>query len=327
MTSPEGSVRHVLVCGGVHPDGMELLDQAQGISFEVVEDNSEQLAKRIDDADGVVMRICDMGKEMIEGATRLKVVSRHGVGCDNLPVAELTKRGIPVMITGDANSEAVAEHALYMLLALLRKGNVMDRAVRSDDWKARNRLRTGQAGGKRILVVGCGRIGRLAVSKFKALGMKVTVYDPFVDADACVAMGADKASGLHEELPEADVVSLHLPSAGKAVIGEAELGLMQAHALLINVSRGDLVDEEALAKSLRAGAIAGAGLDVFASEPPRGDHPLLGLDNTVLSPHSAALTDESMRAMGMICVQNVLDVFSGNPKRDHVFNPEVLRST
>lgn len=324
MTSPEGPSGHVLVCGGVHPDGVEILEEAPGITYELIEDDSERLAARIADCEGVVMRICGMTEAMVEGAGRLKVVSRHGVGVDNIPVAALTARGIPVMVTGDANSESVAEHALFMLLSLLRKGSEMDRAVREGDWQARRRVRTSEAKGRRMLVVGFGRIGKLAAAKFAALGMEVSVHDPYVDASACEEHGVRHAEDLNAELGRADAVSLHMPSTGKEVIGEAELALMQEHALLVNVSRGDLVDEDALAKALKEGRLAGAGADVFGTEPPPSDHPLLGLGNTILSPHSAALTDDSLRAMGTVCVRNVLDALAGAPRPDCVFNREVI---
>lgn len=320
------ATRHVLVCGGVHPDGIVLLEQAQGVSFETIEDDSAQLAERLPDADGVVMRICAMGADLLPGAKRLKVVSRHGVGCDNVPVAELTERGIPVMITSGANSVAVAEHTVFMLLELCRKGAVMDRAVRQGDWQARKRLTTTQISDKRALVVGCGRIGKAVVNMLSALGMDVVVFDPYVTADVCAALDAECADDLHEELARADVVTLHLPSTGETVIGAKELALMQEHALLVNVARGDLVDEQALAEALKEGRIAGAALDVFSVEPPPVDHPLLGLDNTVLTPHSAALTEDSLRAMGTVSVQNVLDVFDGKPKAENVFNPGYVKN-
>lgn len=324
MTSPEGPAGHVLVCGGVHPDGIGMLEDAPGITFELIEDDSDRLAERIAGCEGVVMRICGMTEAMLEGADRLRVVSRHGVGVDNIPVAALTARGVPVMVTGDANSESVAEHALFMLLSLLRKGSAMDRAVREGDWQARRRVRTSEAKGRRMLVVGFGRIGKLAAAKFAALGMEVVAFDPYVDASVCEGFGVGHAEDLREELGRADAVSLHMPSAGKEVIGKAEIALMQEHAVLVNVSRGDLVDEEALAAALREGRLAGAGVDVFGTEPPPADHPLLGLGNTILSPHSAALTDDSLRAMGTVCVRNVLDALAGAPRPDCVFNREIL---
>ena len=318
--------RHVLLCGAVHPDGMKLLEDAADTSYEVIADNSDELEQRLPDADALVIRICDMKAELLDKAPRLKAVSRHGVGCDNLPVEELTRRNIPVMITGSANAEAVSEHTIYLLLALARRGVSMDKAVRDGNWSERASLGTFNISGKQALVLGCGRIGRLVVNKLAALGMDVIAYDPNITPDVCAELDADCGAGVEAELPEADVVTLHMPSIGKAVIGEDEIRLMQRHALLINVSRGDLVDEEALASALAEKRIGGAGLDVLAQEPPPANHPLLGLDNVVFTPHTAALTDESVRAMGISCVQNALDVLDGKPEADNVFNPGSLNS-
>ena len=321
MVSKNNSSKHVLVCGAVHQAGMELLEEATGVTYEVIADDSDELTARIPDADGVTMRICNLDINALEQVSRLQVISRHGVGCDNLPVAELTARGIPVMVTGSANSAAVAEHAIYLMFVLARQGLVMDRAVRANDWQVRSRLATFELAGRQLLIVGCGRIGSLTARKALALDMQVTIYDPFTDAKACTQLGAQYASDLHEALPHADIVSLHLPSVGACIIGARELELLPNHALLINVSRGDLVDETALVAALTTNGLAGAGLDVFGAEPPPANHPLFGLDNVVVTPHCAALTAESLRRMGIVCVQNVLDVFADRIDPTMVFNP------
>ena len=318
--------RHrVLVCGPIHEDGMELLRQAGDATFEMVEETERAIAESLPGADALLIRICQTEAATFGRADRLKVVSRHGVGCDNLPVGHLTARGIPVMITGDANSESVAEHALYMTLALMRQGVALDRAVREGDWQARARLRTVQAAGRRLLVVGAGRIGRLVVGKARALGMDVDVHDPFVTASDCTGMGAGHAPDLDRALGAADVVSLHMPSLGRAVIGERELGLMRKGSYLVNVSRGDLVDGAAVARSMGDGHLAGAAFDVFDPEPPEPSSPLLAsAGNVLLSAHTAALTDESKRLMGISCAQNALDVLRGQADPGNVFNKEVL---
>lgn len=315
------SVPHVLLCGSVHEEGMALLEGNAEVTHAVIEDDPVALAEHLAGADALVIRIAKLAPEVVEGAPRLKVVSRHGVGCDNLPVDLLTARGIPIMITGTANSAAVAEHAIYMMFAVARRALLSDRMVRTGGWEGRKLLTTMELAGRRLLLLGFGRIGRQVAVKAQALGMVVSVHDPYVDAATCAAVGVTHVADMLAALPSADVLSLHLPSSGEAVIGKRELDLLPDQALLVNVARGDLVDEEALAATLRAGRLLGAGLDVFGVEPPASDNPLLGCDNVIMSPHSASHTGASMCRMGITSVQNSLDALAGKLAPSMVFNP------
>ena len=312
---------HILITGGVHPSGLALLEGNEKVTFEVVEDTKEQLDLHLPDADALVIRVCKFSAELLENCLNLMAVSRHGVGCDNLPLDALTKRGIPVMITGTANSAAVAEHAICMMLALGRKVRKMDQIVRESCWGSRDRITTHCIEGKKLLIVGCGRIGRFLVKKALGMGMRPTVFDPYVDEKSCQDIGAAYTADFDHGLAEADIVSLHLPSTGKVLMGKRELDLMQPHAMLINVSRGDLIDEEALADALVSGSVACAGMDVMAQEPPAPDNPLLVLESVLFSPHSASLNIETLEMMGVACVQNVLDCIDGKPELSMIFNP------
>ena len=304
---------HILVAGKLHPAGVERLMSAKEISYTLVDEISrESYLPHVGDADAVVLRTQPMTADVIAAAPRLKLVSRHGVGYDAVDVAALSARGIPLCIVGDVNSRAVAEHTLMLMLATARKAAQHDAAVRRGDWNLRNRFETVELDGKTLLLVGFGRIGRRVAELARAFGMTVTAYDPFVKPEVMAKHGVRPAADLVKALGGADYVSLHMPgSTAGAVIWEEEIRAMKPGAILINAARGGLVDEEALDRALREGRLAGAGLDVFRTEPPAADHPLLSNERLLLSPHAAGLTAECAARMAVASVQNVLDHFAG----------------
>jgi D-3-phosphoglycerate dehydrogenase len=302
---------HILVAGKLHPSGLALLRQATGVTFDYVEEISEpSYQAHLHSADAVVIRTQPMTAASIAKASRLQVVSRHGVGYDAVDVAALDVRGIPLCIVGDVNSAGVAEHAMMLLLAASHRLVAADRATRGGDWGWRNGLQTHEVAGKRLLIVGFGRIGRHLAGMARVFGMEVHAYDPFIPPDHWPDI-AIRATDLAEALTQTDAVSLHLPRADRAILGAAELAQMKPDAIVVNTARGGLVDEVALADALREGRIGGAGIEVFSAEPPRADHPLFALDNVVLTPHNAALTVECAERMAIASVQNVLDFFAG----------------
>ncbi|WP_421693835.1 hydroxyacid dehydrogenase [Aestuariivirga sp.] len=313
---------HILIAGKLHRAGIERLKQASGVTFTLVDEVSvESYRPHVAEADAVVLRTQPMTAEVIAGAPRLKVVSRHGVGYDAVDVKALNARGIPLCIVGDVNSRAVAEHTLMLMLAVARRAAQHDRAAREGQWNVRNRFETVELDGKTLLLVGFGRIGRRVAELAKAFGMAVTAYDPFVKPDLLAKHGVRPAADLVKALAEADYVSLHMPgSVAGAVIWEEELRAMKPGAILINAARGGLVDELALDAALREGRLFGAGIDVLAAEPPAPDHPLLSNERVLISPHSAGLTDECAARMAVSSVQNVLDFFAGKLDRALVVN-------
>ncbi|MDQ0475427.1 NAD(P)-dependent oxidoreductase [Labrys wisconsinensis] len=304
---------HVLVAGAIHEAGLALLRAAPGVTLDVVEAvSTESYAPLVGRADAVLIRTQPMPAAVIDEAPRLAFVSRHGVGFDAVDVAALNRRSIPLAIVGDVNSQPVAEHAMMLILALAKRALVLDAATRQAGWARRNGFEAFELAGKALLLVGFGRIGRRVAGMAEAFGMRVLVHDPFVGAAAIRAAGAEPAAALDAALGEADIVSLHVPLGGDGVlIGAPELKRMKPTAILVNTARGGLVDEAALAAALAEGGLAGAGLDVFAGEPPPADHPLLGSDRVVLSPHSASLTRECAARMSVAAAQNILDFFAG----------------
>lgn len=301
---------HLLIAGKLHPSGLDLL-RAAPVTFDYVEEISEPSYQAyLPQADALVIRTQPLSSASIARAPGLKIVSRHGVGYDAVDLAALNARRVPLCIVGDVNSSGVAEHAMMLILAASHRLIAADRATRGGDWGWRNGLQTHEVAGKRLLVVGFGRIGQKLAGLARAFGMQVHAYDPYIP-EGHWPDSAARAPDLTTALAETDAVSLHLPRADRAVIGAAELAVMKPTAVVVNTARGGLVDEAALAEALRAGRLGGAGIEVFDVEPPAKDHPLFGLDRAVLTPHNAALTVECAERMAVASVQNVLDFFAG----------------
>ncbi|MEQ8968119.1 MAG: hydroxyacid dehydrogenase [Azospirillaceae bacterium] len=318
---------HVLVAGALHPEGMALLEAREGLTVEVVEQATpEDLRARLPEADALAIRTVTLPEEAVAAASRLKVVARHGVGYDNIPVPALTARGIPLALVGAVNALAVAEHTLFLMLACAKRCVAHDHAVRAGDWWLRNRFEGTELAGKTLLLLGFGRIGREVAARAAVFGLTVTAYDPVVPAETVAAAGVAPLADWRAALPEADFVSLHLPLSDETrnLFDAATLAAMKPSAILINTARGGLVDEAALAEAVTAGRLAGAGIDVFVEEPPEPDNPLMAVERVILSPHTAGLTLECAIRMGTVTARNVLDGLDGTLDRSLVVNREVL---
>ena len=317
----------VLIIGPFHANGMALLEARGDVDFEIVDGSSEaELADKIRDADAATIRTAPLTAAVIDRAERLKVVSRHGVGYDNVDVAALTARGIPLAIAADANATAVAEHTLFFMLALAKQALRHDRAVREGQWEIRNRFETVDLMGRRVLILGYGRIGREVARRCAAFDMKVCVHDPYVQANVIEADGYRSVPDFEAVLPQTDVLSVHMPLAAESrhLIGSAELAALPRHALVINCARGGIVDEDALHEALTSGTIAGAGIDVLEQEPPPENHPLFGLDNVLLSPHTAGMSQEAAIRMAISTARNALAGIDGKLDPSMIVNREVL---
>jgi len=314
---------HVLVAGKLHPSGLAVLQGAPGVTFTHIEEISEpSYAPLMPGADALILRTQALTAATLALAPRLRIVSRHGVGYDAVDVPALTARAIPLCIVGDVNSVSVAEHAMMLILACAKQLIRADRATRTGPWGWRNTLEAGEVAGRRLLIVGYGRIGRHLARMAAGFGMDIRAVDPFL-----VAHGwpdATVPTSLAEGLAWADIVSVHVPKTGAALIGAAELALLRPGAIVVNTARGGIVDEAALAAALRSGHIAAAGLDVLEDEPPAQDHPLLALSNVILTPHIAGLSRQSAERMAVASAQNVVDFFDGVLNPDLIVNPSLL---
>lgn len=319
---------HVVCLRPVHPEALALLRAAPGVTVEVLEPvNAETIAAAMPKADAVIVRATPINREFLAHAPNLRIVARHGVGYDAVDVPALTERGIPLTVTPDANAACVAEHALMLMLNVARQTQYYDAAVRELRWSNPPVPATFDLGGKTVLVMGFGRIGGRVARLCKAFDMKVLVRDPFIPQNTIKGAGFIPAKDLQAALAEADVVTLHLPSSEKTrgIVNGEFLASMKQGAVLINTARGTLVDEKALAGALTSGHLKAAGLDVFWEEPATAENPLLKLPNVVMTPHSAAATEQGLRRMALSCADSILSVFANTLDPDVVINQEVLR--
>jgi D-3-phosphoglycerate dehydrogenase / 2-oxoglutarate reductase len=264
------------------------------------------------------------GRDLLRRAPNLLIVSSNGAGFDPVDVEACTAAGVVVVNQSGGNAHSVAEHALGMLLTLSKRILEADRALRRDPHVNRNALMGSEAQGKTIGIVGLGNVGRRIAELCRGLlRMNVLAYDPYLSANEMAARGGEKVE-LDELLRRADFVSISCPLTkdNRGMIGARQFALMQPHAYFITTARGFIHDEAALAEALRTKQIAGAGLDVWAKEPPPADHPLLQFDNVLASPHTAGVTREARENMGRIAAEQMLDALDGK-RPPRIINPEV----
>ena len=304
----------VIIPEDITEPGKEFL-RSKGYEVVVVDGNtSEAFEKEAKDADALLARTAKYPKEILEKMPNLKVIGRHGVGFDNIDMDYCNEKKIWVTITPTANSNAVAEHTIMLVLACARNLVYQNRQLLlGNGWKTRNSCKGQEVAGKTIGIVGCGRIGK-QVAKKAALGldMKVIGYDPVIPADVELE-NIERVATIEEIFEKADFVSLHLPETPqtKKMINKSLLSLMKPTACLINCARGGIVDEDDLYEALSEHKIHGAGVDVLTQEPFDKDSRLLKLDNMIVTPHDAALNVETMNKMGLDAAKGIYEVFEG----------------
>ncbi|BBK30968.1 D-3-phosphoglycerate dehydrogenase [Stella humosa] len=276
---------------------------------------------------GVVLGATPYGPDEVAATDGLAVVARIGVGYDAVHVPTLTAQKVPLMTAGTANSPSVAELAVFFMMTLAKRGAMFNTLVQEGRWVAdRMKQMPADLNGKTVLIVGFGRIGTRTAKRCAAMEMEVLVHDPYVSEVSIRAAGCEPAPDLDAALARADFLTLHCPKTPETVglINADRLARMKPSAYLVNTARGGIVDEPALHAALTSGKIAGAGLDVYAQEPPDPNNPLLKLDSVISAPHMAGVTAESVERMADASIRNVLSVFDGAPIRENVINPEVL---
>ena len=283
-----------------------------------------ELAGRVKGVDAWIAGLDDIDASVIAAADRLKLIARYGVGVDRVDLEAATRRGIAVSNTPGANSAAVAELTIGLMLALARQICMANRAVREGRWP---RIAGVGLGGKTVGLVGFGAIGRETARRLAAFGCRVLVADPYVSPEAVIACGAGPAA-LDELLPSSDVVCLHAAATPETtgMVNASFLGRMKPGAFLVNTARGELIDEAALAQAIESGQLRGAALDCFRGEPPPTDHPLLRLPQVIVTPHTGAHTDDAVNAMGRMALDACLAVLRG-ARPAHLVNPAVYAGT
>ncbi|MGN6188402.1 MAG: phosphoglycerate dehydrogenase [Conexibacter sp.] len=318
--------RHVLVTApGFEPEGEETGARltASGLALHNAGPRGDRrpadVARLAAGAIAAIVSADPFTAEVFEAAPELRVIARTGVGVDSIDLDAATRAGVVVTTTPGLNDETCADHALALLLATLRRVVEHDASVRRGEWDRGGALTPWDLHGKRVGVIGYGRIGRSVVRRLNAFRTEIKIFDPVAELDAQLA-----CETLDELLAWADVVTLHAPltAATQGLIGAPELAAMKPGAILVNTSRGGLVDEQALLAALTSGRLRAAALDVFADEPP-SNGALRQLPNVVLSPHIGGLSCEAIDAMARQCVQQVLDVLAGR-EPDGVVNREAL---
>ena len=308
----------------IHPDAVAYLRE----NFEVVQGTSTESDEIIRQAQGcsaILIRSAKITAEIMDAIPTLKVVAKHGMGVDNIDVAHATEKGILVVNAPYSNMNAVAEHIVTLLLALSKRLVRMDRLTREGQFAQRNTYKTTELKNATVGIIGMGKISRLVVKKLSGFDMNIIASDPFVKQEDVGELPVTMVSS-EEVYRTADFVIVHtslFPSTFHLVSAE-QFQMMKPTAYIINAARGPIIDEAAMIEALKTGGIAGAGLDVFEQEPPAPDNPLFKMDNVIVSPHNAALSDGALRAMAMDSALGITEYLTGKSV-SYPVNGEVLK--
>lgn len=321
----------ILIAGPeVSLQGMEL---AKRSGAEVVSMKSYPTAREIAETaavtkpQAIIARTGEISEEVLQVSSELRVIVKHGVGTDRIDVDAASRRGVPVLITSGANSQAVAEHALALMFSVARSTVWLDKRTRQGQWDKASHVGV-ELRGKSLGIVGLGSIGRILCSLVVPLEMSIGVFDPYLTDAGTLPSGAATAE-FDDLLEQSDIISLHCPLTPETreIIGASQLKKMKRSAILINTARGGLIDEVALEAALRERWIYGAGLDTFAREPPATDNDLWKLPNLVATPHIGANTAESMVRMGVQAMILALQYLEGGTVEAHnIINPAAIRA-
>ena len=316
----------IATIGEIHEEGLKLIPKNKFNVIEIIDTSTEKLKEYLYDVDAIAIRTSNLSSDILAICKNLKIVSRHGVGYDNVDINFLNKRKIPLAITATSNAISVAEHVIMMMLNLSRKEKSFDRLVRIGEFDNKNsEITTYELFKKNILILGFGRIGKELQKRCKGFDMNIFVYDPYVSKENIEGLGCIKVD-LKEGIKQADYISIHMPlnTTTKNMISKNELSYMKKNCFIINTARGGIINQKDLFYALKHSIIGGAGLDVYAEEPPDKFDPILQLDNIVLSPHSSALTLECRIRMGVETIKNIIQFFDGEPIMSNIVNKEIL---
>jgi len=307
----------IAIVDKMHQDGINLLKNNPKFECEIIEDLSKKnLISKLPAFDGITLRRGKIDAEILEKCKKLKVISRHGVGFDNVDIKFLKKNNIKLLVTATTTSVSPAEHIMFMIMNISKGTDFFDKAVRNGEFESIMHMRhnTLELSNKKILIIGFGRIGRKLIKRCLGFEMGVYAYDPYVEKKVIESFGGKKVENLLDALKEADIISLSVPLTKETnnMVTLDKMKMMKKNAIIINISRGGIVNEKDLNEALNKKIIFGAGLDVFEKEPPDISNPLLTNKRVVLSPHAATFTQECLSKMSIETIQNIIDFFNGN---------------
>ena len=304
----------VLVTDTLAESGLAILRAANDVELDYRAGlKGDALLKAVTESDALITRSgTAVTPELVNAGTRLRIVGRAGVGLDNVDVEACTQRGILVINAPTANIMSATEHTMAMLLSLCRNIPEAHASVKRGEW-TRSKFMGVELDGKTLGVIGLGRIGTRVTVRARAFGMRVIAYDPYVSDSVYETVGAKKVT-LDQLLAQADVITVHTPMTDetRAMLGAAEIAKMKDGAIALNIARGGIWDEQALADALNSGKLSGAAVDVYVSEPPGKDHPLLNAKNIILSPHIGANTIEAQDRVAVQTSEMVIEALRGS---------------
>ena len=306
----------VAILGTIHPKGLEFLRENDLEVIEVKNFENQSLKEELKFVDAILLRTLKLDRDILQHCNNLKIISRHGVGYDNVDLDFLNERKIALGITSTSNAVSVSEHVMSFFIYLTKNLSLSDSYVKQGNFYKRSELPDiYELYEKKVLIMGFGRIGKEVAKRCQGFDMETYVYDPFLDSDYikeknCIPIEKDYG------LDIADFVSIHLPlnKNTKNFISQKELELMKKSTVLVNTSRGGIVNENDLYQALKSKKIRGAGMDVFISEPPESNHPFFELNNILLTPHNAALTLECRRRMSLEASENIFYFLKNMPE-------------
>ena len=316
-------MKKVLVLGKIHNSGLKFL---RNLSYHVDElsDQDDCYKEKLNIYDALIVKMTKVDDEFINLSKNLQIIARHGVGYNNVDIKVINEKKIPLFIIGDVNSTSVSEHTIALILNIAKKINYYDSQVRVDNFNVRNTFQSRDLSGKKILIYGYGRIGKKVAQLCKFFNMEVSIYDKFLSLDK-IPNTFKVIKSIEENLDIFDFITLHIPynNSGKSLVDKTFLNKLKKNCSIINTSRGDLINESDLLEHLKENKSFNAGLDVFDPEPPIKNNELLKLDNVILTPHSAAYTEECLAEMSMYCAKNINDFFNDKINKSLLVNKDI----
>jgi len=315
----------IAIVDKMHQDGINLLKNNPKFECEIIEDLSKKnLISKLPSFDGITLRRGKIDADILKKCKKLKVISRHGVGFDNVDIEYLKKNNIKLLVTATTTSVSPAEHIMFMIINILKGMDFFDKAVRNGEFDSIMHMKhnTFELLNKKILIIGFGRIGKELIKRCLGFDMKVFAYDPYVEKRVIESFGGTQIENLPDGLKEADIISLSVPLTKETLnmITLDKMKMMKKNAIIINTSRGGVVNEKDLNEALNKKIIFGAGLDVFLKEPPDRNNPLLKNKRVTLSPHAATFTQECLSKMSIETVQNLIDFFDKKLNKSKIVN-------